>query len=121
MSEKVSRMNIGKILLLSDGEIYDEFSDYESIYKYQSAEHIMKEILCHYAEYARPVSGMFYGKKNLKFMEYIHQSEDAENQCWQNLWHLSLAEKRKHYCWICRAFQPERSSWVKKNFGIWRI
>lgn len=66
MSEKVSCMNIGKILLLSDGEIYDEFSDYESIYKYQSAEHIMKEILCHYAEYARPVSGMFYEKKEFE-------------------------------------------------------
>ena len=51
MSEKISQMNIGKILLLSDGEIYDEFSDYESIYKYQSAEHIMKEILCHYGQF----------------------------------------------------------------------
>ena len=63
MSETISRLNIGKIILLSDGEVYEEFSDYECIYKYQSAEHIMKEILCYYAEYARPVTGMHYGKQ----------------------------------------------------------
>ncbi len=66
MSEKISHMNIGKILLLSDGEICEEYSDYESIYKYQSADHIMKEILCHYAEYARPVTSGYYGEKQFE-------------------------------------------------------
>jgi cellulose biosynthesis protein BcsQ len=66
MSEKISQMNIGKILLLSDGEVCEEFSDYESIYKYQSADHIMKEILCHYAEYARPVTSRYYGEKQFE-------------------------------------------------------
>ncbi|MBQ8857849.1 MAG: hypothetical protein IJ024_06855 [Lachnospiraceae bacterium] len=66
MSETISRMNIGKIILLSDGEIYEAFSDYESIYKYQSAEHIMKEVLCYYAEYAKPVTGMHYGKQEFE-------------------------------------------------------
>lgn len=66
MSETISRLNIGKIILLSDGEVYEAFSDYESIYKYQSAEHIMKEILCYYAEYARPVTGMHYGKQEFE-------------------------------------------------------
>ena len=87
MSEKVSRMNIGKILLLSDGEIYDEFSDYESIYKYQSAEHIMKEILCHYAEYARPVSGMFYGKKEFE----VHGVYSPIGRCGKSVLAKSLA------------------------------
>lgn len=63
MSEKISHLDIEKVILLSDGEIYEQFSDYESIYKYQSAEHIMKEVLCYYAEYAKPVAGMYYGKK----------------------------------------------------------
>ena len=49
MSEKFHDFSIGKIILLSDGEVYEEFSDYESIYKYQSAEHILKEVLCYYA------------------------------------------------------------------------
>ena len=66
MSENLQRFNIGKIILLSDGEIYEEFSDYESIYKYQSAERILKEILCYYAEYARPATGMYYGKKEFE-------------------------------------------------------
>lgn len=66
MSETISRLNIGKIILLSDGEVYEAFSDYESIYKYQSAEHIMKEVLCYYAEYARPVTGMYYGKQEFE-------------------------------------------------------
>lgn len=66
MSESFSHLDIGKIILLSDGEFYEEFSDYESIYKYQSADRIMKEILCYYAEYANPVTGMYYGKKGFE-------------------------------------------------------
>lgn len=66
MSEKINHLDIGKVILLSDGEIYEEFTDYETIYKYQSAEHIMKEVLCYYAEYAKPVAGMYYGKKEFE-------------------------------------------------------
>lgn len=66
MSETLSRLDIGKVILLSDGELCEKFSDYESIYKYQSAEHIMKEVLCYYAEYAKPVAGMYYGKKEFE-------------------------------------------------------
>lgn len=66
MSETISRLNVGKIILLSDGEIYETFSNYESIYKYQSAENILKEVLCYYAEYARPVAGMNYGKQGFE-------------------------------------------------------
>lgn len=87
MSEKVSHMNIGKILLLSDGDVYEDFSDYESIYKYQSAEHIMKEILCHYAEYARPVSGMFYGKKEFE----VHGVYSPIGRCGKSVLARALA------------------------------
>ena len=64
MSERIGQCNIGKIILLSDGEVYEAFSDYESIYKYQSAEQIMKEVLCYCAEYVRPVTTMCYGQKS---------------------------------------------------------
>ena len=66
MSEKISLLNIEKVILLSDGEVYEEYSDYESIYKYQSAEYIIKEILCYCAEYARPMAGMYCGKKEFE-------------------------------------------------------
>lgn len=66
MSESIHQFDIGKVILLSDGEVYEELSDYESIYKYQSAEHIIKEVLCCCAEYARPVAGMYYGKKEFE-------------------------------------------------------
>lgn len=66
MSESIGRLNVGKIILLSDGEVYEEFSDYESIYKYQSAEHIMKEVLCYCAEYAKPVTGMYHRKSEFE-------------------------------------------------------
>lgn len=66
MSERIQQFNIGKIILLSDGEIYEKYSDYETIYKYQSAEKILKEILCYYAEYAKPAAGMFFGTKEFE-------------------------------------------------------
>ena len=66
MSETFNDLDIGKIILLSDGEVYEEFSKYESIYKYQSADHIMKEVLAYYAESARPVTGMYYGKREFE-------------------------------------------------------
>lgn len=66
MREEFQNYNIGKIVLLSDGEIYEEFLDYETIYKYQSAQKILKEILYYYAEYARFGTGMFSGNKEFK-------------------------------------------------------
>lgn len=66
MSEKFTGKNIGRIILLSDGEMYETFSDYENIYKYQSAEYIMKELLCYYAEFAKPVIGKYQGRKRFE-------------------------------------------------------
>lgn len=66
MSETLHRYSIGRIFLLSDGEIFAKFSEYESIYKYQSSEQIMKEILCCYAEYAMPVTGIYREKKEFE-------------------------------------------------------
>lgn len=63
MNAEIGQRNIGKIILLSDGEIYENFEDYESVYKYQSAEYIIKELLCYYAEFAKPVMGRYRGSK----------------------------------------------------------
>ena len=88
MSEKISRYNIGRIFLLSDGAYYEEFSDYENIYKYQSAEQIMKEMLCYYAEYAKPVSGIYQGKKDFE----IHGVYSPIGRCGKTALAESLAK-----------------------------
>lgn len=89
MSEKIQHLNVGKIILLSDGEIYEEYSDYETIYKYQSAEKILKEILCYYAEYARPSTGMFSGKKEFE----VYGVYSPVGRCGKSALARSLAEK----------------------------
>lgn len=89
MSRNLQHFNIGKIILLSDGEIYEEFSGYESIYKYQSAECILKEILCYCAEYARPVTGMYYGKKGFE----VHGVYSPIGRCGKSALAKALAGK----------------------------
>lgn len=119
MSEEITHMNIGKILLLSDGEIYEEFSDYESIYKYQSAEHIMKEILCHYAEYARPVAGMFYGKKNFE----VHGVYSPIGRCGKSVLARSLAvafgKKKKTLLLDLQSFSARKEQWGEEE--LWDL
>lgn len=87
MSEKIHQLDVEKIILLSDGEIYEEFSDYESIYKYQSAEYIMKEVLCYCAEYARPMTGMYHGKKEFE----VHGVYSPIGRCGKSVLAESLA------------------------------
>lgn len=88
MSEKINLLNIDKVILLSDGEIYEEYSDFESIYKYQSAEYIIKEVLCYCAEYARPMTGMYCGKKEFE----IHGVYSPIGRCGKSVLAESLAE-----------------------------
>lgn len=89
MSEAISRLTIGKIILLSDGEIYEGFSDYETIYKYQSAEHIMKETLCYCAEYARPVTGMYHAKQEFR----VYGVYSPVGRCGKSALAQSIAER----------------------------
>ncbi len=88
MSETIGKLDIGKIILLSDGEIYEAFSDYETIYKYQSAEHIMKETLCYCAEYARPVTGMYRAKQEFE----VYGIYSPVGRCGKSLLAKSMAE-----------------------------
>lgn len=88
MSDKINVLNIDKVILLSDGEVYEEYSDYESIYKYQSAEYILKEVLCYCAEYARPVAGMYCGKKEFE----VYGVYSPIGRCGKSVLAESLAE-----------------------------
>lgn len=50
MEDRIAQQNIGKIILLSAGNIFSEYIGYSSIYKYQSTENIIREVLDYYAD-----------------------------------------------------------------------
>ncbi|MCR5704783.1 MAG: hypothetical protein K6G85_09175 [Eubacterium sp.] len=50
MDEKFETYDIGKIILLSPGDIFSEYIGYSSIYKYQSSENIIREVLDYYVD-----------------------------------------------------------------------
>lgn len=89
MSERVGCLNITKIILLTDGEIFEEFSAYESVCKYQSAERILKSILGFYAESAQPVSGMYSSKNDFR----IHGVYSPVGRCGKSALAKALAGK----------------------------
>lgn len=93
MSEKIGTYDIGRVFLLSDGESYEGFYDYETIYKYQSAEQILKELLCYYAEYAKPVTGIYHGKKEFE----IHGVYSPIGRCGKTALAESLAKTYGKY------------------------
>ncbi len=61
MCDEIRRMNIRKIMVLSDGEVVGECSGYPSVYKYQSSESLVAEVMSCYArqDHAQP----FYAAK----------------------------------------------------------
>jgi hypothetical protein len=50
MEKELEEKNIDRIILLSCGEILPEYEDYACIYKYQSSEKIIRELLDYYAD-----------------------------------------------------------------------
>ena len=50
MEKSIEMGDIGKIILLSSGNILPEYAGYTSIYKYQSGENIIREVLTYYAD-----------------------------------------------------------------------
>ena len=50
MERKLEEKDIEKIILLSNGEIFSEYIGYASIYKYQSSEKIIRELLDYFVE-----------------------------------------------------------------------
>lgn len=50
MDESIEECNIEKIILLSPGDIFSEYIGYSSIYKFQSTENIIREVLDYYAD-----------------------------------------------------------------------
>lgn len=50
MCREISQMDIGKIMILSQGEMIQELSEYPAVYKYQPADSLAKEVLECYAQ-----------------------------------------------------------------------
>lgn len=50
VKDSVSDYEIGQIFVLSEGADISEVKGYKSIYKYQTTENILREVMCYYAE-----------------------------------------------------------------------
>ena len=50
MTHDIAEYNIGKIILLTDGNVFAEYISYASIYKYQSSENIIREVINYYVD-----------------------------------------------------------------------
>ncbi len=56
MCEEITKFDIGKIILLSDGSILSEYIGYDSIFKFKSAENIVREVLDYFVDLRKDYS-----------------------------------------------------------------
>ncbi|MDO5541007.1 MAG: hypothetical protein Q4F83_13245 [Eubacteriales bacterium] len=54
MSPELRQMNIRRIIILSEGAVSEEFQDYPAVYKYQSSESLVAEVMSYYAKQEVP-------------------------------------------------------------------
>lgn len=66
--ESIADFSIGKIILLSNGNVYSEYIDYSSIYKYQSTENIIREVLDYYVNVNKDAHIMPVVKENVEII-----------------------------------------------------
>lgn len=67
MCEELRRMNIRKIMILSEGEILKEYEEYPSVYKYQASDHLVAEVMNYYASQADSQMS-FFRRKQVKLI-----------------------------------------------------
>ncbi|MGN0353971.1 MAG: hypothetical protein ACI4EI_02715 [Muricoprocola sp.] len=63
MCEEILSMNIHRIMILSEGEISGRYADYPAVYKYQSSESLVAEVMNFYASQEMDVMPMFLKRK----------------------------------------------------------
>ena len=63
MCEEILSMDIQKIMILSEGEMSGRYTDYPSVYKYQSSESLVAEVMNFYASQEMDVMPMFLKRK----------------------------------------------------------
>lgn len=62
MCEDLPGKNVGRVVILSDGETAEEFTDYPAVYKYQPCDTLVAEVLNYYAHQAIPQTKMLLKK-----------------------------------------------------------
>ena len=49
MCEEIQKMNINRVIILSEGEVEQRYADYPTVYKYQSSNNLVAEVMNYYA------------------------------------------------------------------------
>ncbi|MBR5338188.1 MAG: hypothetical protein IK152_09410 [Lachnospiraceae bacterium] len=68
LSEEMESLGIEKIIILSEGSVSRKFSDYPVIYKYQSSERIITQVLDIYADCVREDMGTYCTGRGLRII-----------------------------------------------------
>lgn len=63
MNSRIKELNIKKIMILSEGEKINELAEYPAVYKYQSADSLVREVLECYAQVKSPMSAALFRPK----------------------------------------------------------
>ena len=79
MDERMEACDIEKIILLSPGEIFSKYKRYSSIYKYQSTEKIIREILDYYADICQEEGVVFAAPGNASLIG-VYSLEETEKR-----------------------------------------
>lgn len=67
MCERLRQLDIRKIVILSEGELLKEYEEYPAVYKYQSSDNLVAEVMSYYACHASP-QVRFLKKRNTKII-----------------------------------------------------
>ena len=68
MCPEVRQMNIRRIMILSEGEIIEELAEYPTVYKYQSSDSLIAEVMGYYARQEAEAAPLAFLKKRVKLL-----------------------------------------------------
>lgn len=68
IEDEIERLNIGKIIILSEGEIPAEYNNYLFVYKYQSVESIIKKVLDYFADISKEYLSLSHIEKSTQII-----------------------------------------------------
>lgn len=68
MCQEVKEMGIGRVMILSEGELLEELSGYPFVYKYQSSDSLIAEVMSYYAKQDTRVSPLALLKKKVEII-----------------------------------------------------
>lgn len=70
MDVRVRAMNIRRIVILSEGEVVSEYRDYPTVYKYQSSDSLVAEVMEAYVTEAKEMAPIFMQRKSTVYGIY---------------------------------------------------